>query len=460
MITYQIYNEIRFLTDRKGMSYVYIARKLHLSSRTVKKWALRERYEPRKVTRRSSLLDAYKPVIMRDLVLGTCSSNFIFNRLKQAGYTGSTTILKNYLQCLRQKQPDLGDKFLLPHEWMLRLVQGQITANDFEQDIGTPTHQNNIINLLQRISDGPLQVRNKGVTILSYLKNIPQRYIAHFLKINYKMVGQYVQKYKTGGITMLFALRSGGPKKHNQEVYKAAVFNLLHSPPQTHGINRTSWRMADLERVLHQQGVAICKDGIRIIIKNAGYRFRSAKRVLTSTDPQYRDKLAELTRTLSGLSDSQRFFSIDEYGPFAVKLQGGRALTAPGQERIVPQWQKSKDAASWHASKAFLAEVACLNEGEYRAFNQSPSIALVPLPASAQFLNVIESVFSGMARAIIHNSDYTSVKACKEAIDKYFLERNVYFQKYPKRAGDKIWGKERVPPVFSPSNNCKDPNYR
>ncbi len=31
--------------------------------------------------------------------------------------------------------------------------------------------------------------------------------------------------------------------------------------------------------------------------------------------------------------------------------------------------------------------------------------------AGAQFLNVIESVFSGMARAIIHNSDYPSLDA-------------------------------------------------
>jgi len=43
-------------------------------------------------------------------------------------------------------------------------------------------------------------------------------------------------------------------------------------------------------------------------------------------------------------------------------------------------------------------------------------LELAPLPASAQFLNVIESVFSGMARAIIHNSDYPSVAAAQEAI--------------------------------------------
>jgi hypothetical protein len=62
--------------------------------------------------------------------------------------------------------------------------------------------------------------------------------------------------------------------------------------------------------------------------------------------------------------------------------------------------------------------------------------------------------------AIIHNSDYESVEQCKEAIDLYFVERNRHFKDNPKRAGDKIWGKERVPPVFSKSNNCKDPNYR
>jgi hypothetical protein len=42
----------------------------------------------------------------------------------------------------------------------------------------------------------------------------------------------------------------------------------------------------------------------------------------------------------------------------------------------------------------------------------------MPLPAGAQFLNVIESVFSGMARAIIHNSDYPSPIAATEAIDR------------------------------------------
>jgi hypothetical protein len=88
-----------------------------------------------------------------------------------------------------------------------------------------------------------------------------------------------------------------------------------------------------------------------------------------------------------------------------------------------------------------------------------PIVETAPLPSGAQFLNVIESVFSGMARAVIHNSDYCSVDAAKSAIDKYFLDRNSHFGKNPKRAGKKIWGDEREQAVFSIANNCKDPRY-
>jgi hypothetical protein len=55
---------------------------------------------------------------------------------------------------------------------------------------------------------------------------------------------------------------------------------------------------------------------------------------------------------------------------------------------------------------------------------------LAPLPAGAQFLNVIESVFSGMARAVIDNSNYGSVDEARAAIDRYIqgclIERRTF----------------------------------
>ena len=82
------------------------------------------------------------------------------------------------------------------------------------------------------------------------------------------------------------------------------------------------------------------------------------------------------------------------------------------------------------------------------------------MPASAQFLNVIESVFSSMARAIIHNSDYPSADAAMAEIDRHFAERNRHYQDNPKRAGKELLGKERTTSRYSADNNCKGPAYR
>ena len=120
----------------------------------------------------------------------------------------------------------------------------------------------------------------------------------------------------------------------------------------------------------------------------------------------------------------------------------------------------SWDAASWHASKQLYKKVDEVNDPEYRKKHHTPAVVLAPLPSSAQFLNVIESVFSGMAKSIIHNSNYQSSDECKRAIDLYFAERNEAFLKNPKRAGNKIWGSEIVEPVFRESNNCKDRRWR
>jgi hypothetical protein len=117
------------------------------------------------------------------------------------------------------------------------------------------------------------------------------------------------------------------------------------------------------------------------------------------------------------------------------------------------------DAASWHASKRLYERVDEINSVRYRTAHHTPIVRLIPLPSSAQFLNVLESVFSGMSRAIIHNSDYPSTKECRLAIDRYFNERNENFRAHPKRAGKKIWEKEIVDPSFDEANNCKDPRW-
>jgi hypothetical protein len=74
--------------------------------------------------------------------------------------------------------------------------------------------------------------------------------------------------------------------------------------------------------------------------------------------------------------------------------------------------------------------------------------------------NIAIAVFSGMARAVIHNSDYPAVDQAKAAIDRHFQDRNTDFKKHPKPAGRKNWGQEQARSEFLESNNCKNPLYR
>jgi hypothetical protein len=75
---------------------------------------------------------------------------------------------------------------------------------------------------------------------------------------------------------------------------------------------------------------------------SAGYRFKKAKKSPTSDDPTYREKLIKITATLSRLAPDEKFFSIDEFGPFSVRVRGGVALVPGDQVRTIPQKQISK----------------------------------------------------------------------------------------------------------------------
>ncbi len=282
---------------------------------------------------------------------------------------------------------------------------------------------------------------------------------------------------------------------------------LLHAPPSEHGFNRTSWRMQDLKAVLDRQGTVATLNSVRASIRSAGFKWKQARVALTSKDPDYRAKLDAIQQVLSSLAADEAFFSIDELGPVAVKMRAGRSLQPPGQVSVVPQWQRSKgafilsaaldlsrnqiayffserkntdetirliellrdryadcsriflswDAAPWHDSKRLKARLASLNASAER--DGRPRIHVLPLPRSSQFLNVIESVFSGMARAILHNSNYGSLEEAKVAVVRYLEDRNKSFRAQPRRAGHLIWGKERAPVAFNDANNCKDPRW-
>lgn len=223
-------------------------------------------------------------------------------------------------------------------------------------------------------------------------------------------------------------------------------------------------------------------------LKDSGYSLKKAKQSLASSDPEYREKVDNLLKVLHTLNSDDMFYFIDEVGPLRVKKYGGRSYTKKSEYKKVPQNQYPKgsiifsaalsattnqiswaygnskdtlsmidlieilynqnygkrtiyitwDAASWHSSNELIEWLNSFNY-ETKRIGEGPVIIFVPLPKNAQFLNIIESVFSTMKKAVIHNSDYQSEEEMKSVISLHFKERNNYFIKNPKRAGKKIW---------------------
>ena len=511
------YNKIIALHNQ-GHSIRNIEKRTGHARKTIRRVLRLKGPPPPRAYSRPYIIDDYKDTVKEYCGVGTFTAQEIYDEIKTNGYNGSYSTVYRYVcslakqnkQTLRKYRPTNGNGKEKEVAWVLSLLQGKISINELEELFEQQLDIKSINQLYKYILENSLRYRNRALTIFAYSNKFSKKSISEIVGIERHTVRVYIKQFESGGTSELFDFSRRETKKYDEAEYKDKVFKILHSPPSYFKFNRTAWRLEDLYQTMKAEGFPLSKPNITKIIKNAGYRFIKAKRVLTSNDPLYREKLQEITTILSNLKPNEKFFSIDEFGPLAIKIRGGRSWTPPEDHKIIPQWQQSKgslivtaalelstnqithfysakknttemialleillrqykdeariflswDGASWHASRKLYDKVQEVNAPEYRNKHNTPHVELAPLPSSAQFLNVIESVFSGMAKAIIHNSNYQSVDECKLAINRYFSERNQAFVERPKRAGKKIWGREAVEPVFKESNNCKDSHYR
>jgi transposase len=490
----------------RGWGLRRIAAKLRCSRSTVRRWLAQGEWRPHPSRSRPAKLDGLSDWLRERFRLHGGNTNAVRQELaREKNITVSLRTVERAVAPLWREFFLVERARQVAFEWMRSVLQKDISLDALRREVGNVP---DIETLLQRLYDGRLSDRNRSMIVLANRRGLSNRIVCSFLGISKNTHRKCLRMFEDGGCAALFSRQIRSTRKFSNEAIKQAVFGLLHEPPSNYGINRTTWIMSDLSRVLRETGYPVCPQVIRTITKAAGYRWRKARIVLTSSDPNYTEKLDRIRSILSGLRSDEAFFSIDEFGPFAVKMKPGRMLSAPGEQRVVPQWQKSRgcmimtaalelsgnqvthfyspkkntaemirmmellvqkypdrrklylswDAASWHISKSLYKRVEEQNAGV--TSGNGPTVETAPLPAGAQFLNVIESVFSGMARSIIHNSDYKTLDDAKAAIDRYFADRNAHLTLHPQRAGKKIWGKEREVAKFSLANNCKDPWYR
>lgn len=299
----------------------------------------------------------------------------------------------------------------------------------------------------------------------------------------------WIKRFKDTGLGFIEVKPNHPERTKRLEQRGIRIIDIIHTPPSNYNINRTTWTygaITTVYRSLYQEQISM--KTVERAVQKTGCTWRHIRKVQTSPDPDYREKVETLLDTLQGLKEGERFFFIDEVGPYRVRKYGGRILMPRDETASVLEYQQSRgkvqfvaaleavtnqltwlftpdkgsasminllrkltvkygncssitltwDAVSVHNSKAVTEWIQ-----QHNLIAAEPCIKVVPLPSNSQFLNVIEAVFGGMKKAVICNSDYATPKDMQKAIERHFEERNDFYKENPKKAGNKIWDKQK-----------------
>lgn len=319
MIDYQTYIVIRYLRQRTSMNASQIERVIGLSRNTVARWQDRTEGIPQKSGDGSECENLRDVITERRRRLWKPEA--IYKQLvEQFDFDDSLKNLQKYIR----STSSVPTPEELASLWFFDVIQGKVSQTELVQAVGGKLTIQQIDELMGIIQDESLRYRNRALAVLGVAAGLSFRRIAICLGMERQNVKQNYVKYLKKGAQVIICRRNETRiAKHHNPDYIAKFFSVLHSPPNSHNVNRTTWRIQDIARIMTEGGFPISKLTVGKLIKESGCRFKKAKRVLTSNDPEYREKLDRIKDILANLRPNERFFSIDEYGPFAVKAQGG-----------------------------------------------------------------------------------------------------------------------------------------
>ena len=157
-----------------------------------------------------------------------------------------------------------GDK---PHElegsrrrqnelWMLNVLLGKISLVQLVKEVAA-LPRDHVERLYDCIKNNTFRHRARALAILAHNKGVRIVTIRHFLTVGQNYVPRIESAYLEHGIDWFSKHRNKGLRRWEQEPYKKAAFAILHSPPSAHGINRTTWTMKLIWKVMSKQGMLI-----------------------------------------------------------------------------------------------------------------------------------------------------------------------------------------------------------
>ena len=139
-------------------------------------------------------------------------------------------------------------------------------------------------------------VRRAQIVLLSAAGR-PPRAVAQGLCCAVQTVRNAIRAFNRRGLA---ALSAGSPRPRSaapllDQAKLERLRAILHQPPRAFGHARSTWTLALLAQVAHEQGLsttALSQETIRRALRRLAVNWKRAKRWLTSPDPAYARKKA------------------------------------------------------------------------------------------------------------------------------------------------------------------------
>jgi len=164
----------------------------------------------------------------------------------------------------------------------------------------------------------------KAVAILENW-SLPLEEIAQKIERSPSQLRSWIKAYNRQGLEGLNRKqRSVSDQRHaSLELKRRRILEILHGRPREYGINRSNWNLRSLATAYTgQHGEVISTSTASRLVRDSGYVMKKMRRVLSSPDPGYREKVDLLLQTLHNLGPRDLFFFVDELGPLRVKKYG------------------------------------------------------------------------------------------------------------------------------------------
>lgn len=104
MINYELFHKIKHLSREDRLTPPQIAEHLSLDIRTVARWLSSKQFKQRASSLRTSKLDPFKDTILGLLEHHPYSAQQVLQRIREEGFTGGYTLVKDYVKKMRPKR--------------------------------------------------------------------------------------------------------------------------------------------------------------------------------------------------------------------------------------------------------------------------------------------------------------------------------------------------------------------